>query len=336
MVSIGLLATRQSFRIGYEVFPGSTSDVEAFREMLRVLNTRFRIRRVIICADRDMVSDKILKELREDGIEYIVGARPSNAVEDAISYKGANWQPVDEIKIRIKPMGDDGETYIVCHNPTEAKHDHARRQEIVARLRRQVQENPSAKSLLRNSSFKSYVRLGNANVEIDEEKIQKATRYDGKYVLRFNADFTAQEVALAYHQLFRVERAFRELKGPLKLRPVYHFPDRRIRGHIMVCFLAYALEMALRQELAGKKCPIMLTVSKSAFESAHLPTGNAIEQDNGPVATKPAGPLFRRVPPRVLNGRGGDAMHLRDCATAGVAGGFTALHKLSATAAPSF
>ena len=54
-----------------------------------------------------------------------------------------------------------------------------------------------------------------------------------------------------------MERAFRELKGPLKLRPVYHFTDRRIRGHIMVCFLAYALEMALRQALSGKKGAIV-------------------------------------------------------------------------------
>ena len=251
LVSIGLLATKQGVPIGYEVFPGNTSDVEAFREMRRALTTRFRIRRVIICADRGMVSDQILKELREDGIEYIVGARASNAVEDAISYTGANWQPVDEIKIRVKPMGDDGETYIVCHNPAEEEHDRQRRQEIVARLRRQVRENPSAKALLRNSSYKSYVRLGNAKVEIDEEKIRRAARYDGKYVLRSNASLTAKEIALAYRQLFRVERAFRDLKGPLKLRPVYHFTDRRLRAHIMVCFLAYALEMALRQAVGG-------------------------------------------------------------------------------------
>ncbi len=158
-VSIGLLATKQGVPIGYEVFPGNTSDVEAFRAMRGALKTRFQIRRVIICADRGMVSDKILKELRGDGVEYIVGARPSLAVEEALSYTGANWQPVEKINIRIKPMGDDGETYIVCYNPAEAEHDRDRRREIVARLRRQLGENPSAKSLLRNSSFKSQLWL---------------------------------------------------------------------------------------------------------------------------------------------------------------------------------
>ena len=250
LVSIGLLATRDGVPIGHEVFPGNMSDVDAFRAMLSALKTRFKIRRVIICADRGMVSAEILKELRQDGIEYIVGARPSNAVEDAISYTGANWQPVDGLKIRVKPMGDDAETYVVCYNPDEAEHDRQRRKEIVARLRRNLRENPSAKSLLRNSSFKSYVQLGNAKVEIDEEKIRQAARYDGKYVLRSNANLAPVEIAKAYRQLYRVERAFREVKGPLKIRPVYHFTDRRIRGHIMVCFLAYALGMALRQALA--------------------------------------------------------------------------------------
>ena len=249
LVSIGLLATRDGVPIGHEVFPGNMGDVDAFRAMLIALKTRFRIRRVIICADRGMVSDPVLKELRRAHMEYIVGARSSNAVEDAISYTGANWQPVDGLKIRVKPMGDDGETFVVCYNPDEAEHDRQRRQDIVARLRKKLRENPSAKSLLRNTSFKSFVRLQNATAEIDEEKVRQAARYDGKYVLRSNTDLTPPEIAKAYRQLYRVERAFREIKGPLKIRPVYHFTDGRIRGHIMVCFLAYALEMALRQAL---------------------------------------------------------------------------------------
>jgi len=190
-------------------------------------------------------------------MEYIVGARASGATEDAISYKGANWQPVDGLRVRVKPMGTDGETYIVCYNPDEAEHDRERREQIVARPRKQLRANSSAKALLRNSSFKSYVRLESTHVEVDEERIRKAARYDGKYVLRTNVDLAAPAVALAYRQLYRVERAFREVKGPLKLRPIYHFTDARIRGHIMVCFLAYALEMALRQALAGKKGAVL-------------------------------------------------------------------------------
>jgi hypothetical protein len=64
---------------------------------------------------------------------------------------------------------------------------------------------------------------------------------------------SCRTIVWAYRQLYRVERAFRELKGPFEMRPVYHWVDRRIRGHIVVCFPAYELEMALRQALGKRK-----------------------------------------------------------------------------------
>jgi transposase len=207
---------------------------------------------VVLCADRGMVSEELLKRLRHDHIEYVVGARAGHKVEDALSYRGANWEDVDDLQIRIKPMGLEDETFIVCYNPKEAEHDRKRRKEILARLRERLHDNPSGSSLLRNTSFKSYVRIADVRVSVDEEKVRRAARYDGKYVLRTNAQLTHAEAARAYRQLFQIERAFRDLKGPLELRPIRHFTDRRIRGHIMVCFLAYALELALRQAMAGK------------------------------------------------------------------------------------
>jgi len=257
LVSIGLLATRDAVPIGHDVYAGNTGDTVAFSAMVSSLKKRFRIGRVVLCADRGMVSEKILAELREMGMEYVVGARPGNLVEDAISYKGANWKDVAGLEIRVKPMAVEGETYVVCYNPNEAEHDRKRRQEIVSRLRQRMSENPSGSSLLRNTSFRGYVRLKGAAVEIDEAKIQAAERYDGKYVLRSNATLSHEDMARAYRQLYQIERAFRDLKGPLELRPIRHFTDRRIRGHVMVCFLAYALEMALRQALTGEKGAVL-------------------------------------------------------------------------------
>jgi hypothetical protein len=93
------------------------------------------------------------------------------------------------------------------------------------------------------------VRLTGEAVRLNREAIERHRRYDGKYVLRANTALTGPEIAKAYRQLYRVERAFRELKGPFEMRPVYHYVDRRIRAHVAVCFLAYVLEMAIRQAL---------------------------------------------------------------------------------------
>ncbi|TEB16092.1 Transposase DDE domain protein [Pelotomaculum sp. FP] len=75
-------------------------------------------------------------------------------------------------------------------------------------------------------------------------------------MLRTNSQLDTAEVALAYKDLWRVERAFREIKSSLDLRPVYHWKDNRVRGHIMVCFLALVLESALRRKLLEKNIEV--------------------------------------------------------------------------------
>lgn len=148
-------------------------------------------------------------------------------------------------------VGD--ETYVVVHNPDEEVHDRERRAEILGRLRAALAKSSSGSSMLRNTVYRPFLKMQGRMVEVNEDAIARGPRYDGKYVLRANTDLTAEEIARAYRQLYQVERAFRELKGPFELRPMYHFTDRRIRGHIVVCFLAYVLEMALRQALGGGK-----------------------------------------------------------------------------------
>ena len=316
LVSIGLLATRDGVPIGHQVFPGNLHDAKAFKEMLQELRSTFAVQRAVLCADRGMVSEEILAELRAEGIEYVVGARMTRTAEEAISYTGANWQDVEGLRIRLKPMGVDGETYIVCHNPEEEKHDRERRRELVARLREQLKKNPSGSDLLRNSSYRSYLRVQGKAIAIDETKIARSERYDGKYVLRSNAELSHQDIVLAYRQLYQVERAFRDLKGPLELRPIRHFTDKRIRGHVMVCFLAYALEMALRQALAGKKGAVVaegdyheIMRDLDRLAVATLGAGDRIYQVRTPIegrAYEAFAAVGLRPPAKVLAGPGSD------------------------------
>ena len=253
IVSVGILVTRDGVPIGHEVFPGNTHDAKAFAVLLASLKSRFQIGRVMLCADRGMVSDKILEQLRKEKIEYVVGSRMTRKADTALSYRGASWQEIEDLGVRIKELMIDDEAYVVVHNPAEEVHDRERRREILSRLRATLKKNPSGTSLLRNSLYRPYVRLSGKAVSVSKEAIERLGRLDGKYVLRANTELSGEEIARAYRQLYRVERAFRELKGPFEMRPVYHWVDRRIRAHIMVCFLAYVLEMAIRQALGNGK-----------------------------------------------------------------------------------
>ena len=249
IVSVGLMVTRDGVPIGHEVFPGNTHDAKAFTALMASLKERFQIGRVMLCADRGMVSDEILSSLREEKLEYVVGSRMTRHSEAALSYRGAPWQELKDLGIRVKELQIGDEAYVVVHNPEEEIHDRERRREIVSRLKTALKKNPSGSSLLRNSLYRPYVRLSGEAARLNREAIERHRRYDGKYVLRANTQLTGPEIARAYRQLYRVERAFRELKGPFEMRPVYHYVNRRIRAHVAVCFLAYVLEMALRQAL---------------------------------------------------------------------------------------
>jgi len=95
-------------------------------------------------------------------------------------------------------------------------------------------------------------------IGIDERAVEREAKYDGKWILKTNTAMPAEEVAMAYKSLWQVERAFREMKSSLEVRPVYHWSESRVRGHIMVCFLALVLESGLlralnegRRETAG-------------------------------------------------------------------------------------
>ncbi|MDI6711287.1 MAG: transposase [Thermoanaerobacterales bacterium] len=105
------------------------------------------------------------------------------------------------------------------------------------------------KPLIGNKGYRRFLRLNGDKAEIDRQALEREARYDGKYVLRTNAELDTDAAALAYKDLWRVERAFRELKSTLDLRPIYHWKDRRVHGHVMVCFLALVLGSALQRSL---------------------------------------------------------------------------------------
>ncbi|MHB8916533.1 MAG: IS1634 family transposase [Desulfocucumaceae bacterium] len=252
-VMIGVVMTRVGIPIAHEVFPGNTSDVDTFSQIIADMRKRFNLKRVIFVGDRGMVSKKILDELDKNHIEYIVGMR-MRKVKDVSSVlnTGGRYKVIKE-NLKVKEVWYDADRYIVCHNPIQAEHDRKAREEMVEKLGKQIKQN-GVKSLIGNSGYRRYLLLNkDAVVGINQNTLKEEARYDGKYVLRTNSQLDTDEAALAYKDLWRVERAFREMKSSLDLRPVYHWKDSRVRGHIMVCFLALVLESALQRKLAEKE-----------------------------------------------------------------------------------
>ena len=150
--------------------------------------------------------------------------------------------------LKVKEVRYKGKRYIVCLNEEEAERERVVREEMVRKLREELVRG-GIKGLVGNRGYRRYLRVKGAEVEIDEEVVKREARYDGKYVLLTDSDLSAEEVALAYKGLWRVESAFRELKNQLEVGPIYHWTESRVRAHVAVCFLALLLEVELERRL---------------------------------------------------------------------------------------
>jgi len=173
--------------------------------------------------------------------------RRGKEVQEHILTHPGRFKRVED-NLHVKSVVCEGNRYVICYNPEEAARDALTREKVLEKLEKKLREQ-GPKSLIGNKAYSRYLKVDKDQFRIDPNVAREEARYDGKYILRTNTALAAEEVALAYKQQWMVERAFREMKSNLELRPMYHWTDSRIRGHIMVCFLAFYLEMIFRRRL---------------------------------------------------------------------------------------
>lgn len=254
-VLVGLVMTADGFPVAHHVFPGNTADIRAFQKALADLKQRFPLRRAIIAADRGVVSEGVMEELETQKVSYILGMplRKNKEVRDEVLSRAGRYHEVAE-NLDAKEVWVGGHRYVVCHNPDAEERDRKRREGIVERARRDL-EKKGPQAFVMPRGLKRYVELTGGELSIKEEVVREEARYDGKWVLRTNTDLPAGEVAQDYKGLWRIERAFRELKSGLEMRPVYVRTEDHVRGHIMVCFLALVMEATFQRLLKDSGSP---------------------------------------------------------------------------------
>jgi DDE family transposase len=242
---------RQGWPVAWDILPGNTGDIPAFVALLARLRERFRLGRVIVVADRGMVSAETLALLEDHPtapFDFIVGCtrRQQKELSEEVLARAGRYRTVAD-NLELKEVAVDDRRYLVCRNPVEAKKDAAARERIVAKLEAALTHGP--KAVLGNRGFARFVRVQKGAVSLDRVAIERDARLDGKFVLRTNTALDAADVARAYKSLWRVERTFRETKSTLAVRPVFHHRDDTTIGHIVGCFLALRLEVDLQRRL---------------------------------------------------------------------------------------
>jgi len=242
--------------VAWEVFPGNTADIEAFEQVITKLRERFRIGRIIVVADRGMISKraiKILTEHEECPLEYVLGCRMRRQKEvgEEVLSRAGRYQEVAP-NLMVKEVRIDDRRYVVCLNPEEAQKDAASREAILSKLEEIITQR-GAKAVVGNRGYARFLKVRKGGVIINQEAVEADQRFDGKFVLMTNTDLPAAEVAKTYKGLWRVERTFRKEKSTLEVRPIYHRRDETGIGHIVASFLALRLEVDLQARLEKKE-----------------------------------------------------------------------------------
>ena len=261
-VLVGLAVTREGFPVRHWVFPGNTVDVSTVAKVKRDLKgwrrtpAARRPFRCVFVGDAGMVSADNLKALARGGGRYIVcmPVRRGGEADRVIGRRGRYRQVAENLQVKevVVGEGERRRRYAVCFNPREAERQRRHRAKVLAELEAELASlRPSdsghrkrACELRASGRYGRYVRLTKTGLlRIDRAKVKAAERLDGKFVVHSNDDtLQAEDMALGYKQLQRVEQAWRRLKSGLKLRPVYHRAERRIRAHVALTVIALLLE----------------------------------------------------------------------------------------------
>jgi transposase len=286
LVTIGLAVTREGIPVRCWVMPGNQHDAKCVDQVQKDLNN-WKLGRVVWAMDRGMASEENRRILQRAGGQYILGEKLSGtkANEEALN-RGGRFKVLND-NLHIKEVfvgeGTGRRRFIIAYNPQQAKHDRHTREKVLKRIGAELAaidklaKDKQAKAkyhLLTHKSMGRYLKeQKNGKLRIDKSKVKQDQKLDGKYLLSTSDEsLSAEDVALGYKQLMKVERAFRTLKGTLSLRPVYHTKDDRIRSHVLLCWLALLLVRIAENESG-------LTWYRLRAEMERLSIGEFVNKD---------------------------------------------------------
>jgi hypothetical protein len=308
-VVIALIVTPDGLPLAYEVMAGNTADKTTLRDFIQRIEVQYgKVGRTWVM-DRGIPTEAVLAEMRasETPMRYLVGTPRGRLNQLEQECLTTSWTEVRDT-VQVKLVEQDGELYILARSGARRDKEQAMRRRRLKKLVKRLHELRQQK-LTRDQLL---IKLGAARKEagpaawriidihlpdrdqavtpetfgfrLNWPRLREARRREGSYLLRSNVTGSDPAQLWAFYlQLVEVEQAFKELKGDLAIRPIYHQTDERIEAHIFVAFLAYCLQVTLKQRLrslAPGLTPRSVLHKMAAIQMVdlHLPTtdGRAI------------------------------------------------------------
>lgn len=305
-IVMGLLVDLEGRPVGFDLYSGNTFEGHTLVNALQKLKERFKINKVVIVADRGLNSKLNFKTIKSKGYDYIVSSRLkampkkiqteaqnlsdykpvySNEGNELFKYKIIDYiNKVEAIIDGKKEITNLQERIICTYSEKRAKKDKKDRERFVEKAK-DLLSNPS--KITNKRGARKYVDTNVNCLGLNEEKIEEDSRWDGIYGIQTSTNnLSVEEITEAYHNLWKIEESFRILKTNLETRPVYHWTPKRIKGHFVLCFLAFLLERTLEIELKKNNIDYSVDKIRESLSSLELSIIN-IEDKQYILRSKP-------------------------------------------------
>ena len=301
-VVIALVVTPDGLPLAYEVLPGNTADCTTLRMFLARIERQYGRARRVWVMDRGIPTEAVLAEMRgsDPPVQYLVGTPKGRLSRLEKQLLAKPWQQARE-GVQVKLLAEDNELYVFAESIDRVSKERAMRRQQLKWLWKRLRELaamevPREEMLMKLGAARSRAptawRL--VDIEMDKEssmfiytlnhqKLWRVRRREGRYLLRTNLIENDPALLWQYYtQLVAVEEAFKNLKGDLAIRPVFHQDERRIEAHIFIAFLAYCLQITLQRRLHALAPGLTARSALEKFAAVqmidvHLPTTDGRE-----------------------------------------------------------
>lgn len=282
-VVMGLLIDNNGIPVGYELYPGNTSEFSTLYPVIKDLKEKYKFKKVIVAADRGLNSGKNLLLLKELGLDYVMAYKLKGAkkeIKEKLFEDGYTIEKEFKYKLieYVKEIRVDGkaekiqDNLLLGYSEKRDKKDKADRQRLLDKADKLL-NNPSMMKQELKKGGKKFIKVtkGNLDIELDVKQIEEAEKMDGFFAIEYSQkELTGREVREIYGSLWKIEDSFRVLKTNLEARPIFVWSEKRIRAHFLICYLALVIERYLEKLLKDNNVNLSTAKIQEAIRNTTL------------------------------------------------------------------
>ncbi len=266
-IVLGLLVSEGGYPLAYDIFEGKQYEGHTMLPIINGFKQKYKIEKLVVVADSGLLSRENLEELITNKYAFILGARIKNEKQEIkdkildLYLKDGQSSVIEKDNLRL----------IITYSDTRAKKDKYNREKGLKRLEKNLKTGKLTKSSINNRGYNKFLEMdGDIQIKINLEKIKADEKWDGLKGYITNSTLSKERILDNYKQLWLIEKAFRIAKTDLKIRPIYHYKQRRIEAHICLNFVAYKIYKELERQLKEKKTDLspekVIEIAQNIYE----------------------------------------------------------------------